>query len=256
MGLVFEGYSAVLIVGHVTSKINPCKAVAEFNLPYDFGKKSGEKHLGGVGSGNRHRLDKKTTTHESHSVDVRYLHGNGLLKPGGWFSLRWSRAERETGSIGGSVEGAERPERVILRYRHRGGSFASGEWEDVREPVPLVWTVCNFGGERPWFLCPGAGCGRRIAVLYGPGQYFLCRHCYDLRYESQREDGMSRALRRAQKIREQLGGSANMMEPFPQKPGGMHWRTYERLHREYERASMEQLVGMCEWLDKLEKKIS
>jgi hypothetical protein len=99
----------------------------------------------------------------------------------------------------------------------------------VQEPVPLSWTECNFGGERPWFVCHGAGCGRRAAVLYGPGRYFLCRHCYDLRYESQREEKMRRALRRAQKIREGLGGSANMMEPFPEKPKGMHWKTYERL---------------------------
>ena len=145
--------------------------------------------MGGVGSGNWYRFDKKTTTGECHGVDVRYLHRNGLLKAGGWFSLRWSRGEHETGSIGGSVEGhlRSRPERVILRYRSRSGQ--GSEWEDVWEPVSLTWTACNFGGERPWFLCPGTGCGRRVAVLYGPGRYFLCRHCYDLVYESQRENG-------------------------------------------------------------------
>jgi hypothetical protein len=30
-----------------------------------------------------------------------------------------------------------------------------------------------------------------------------------------------------QKIRERLGGSANMTEPFQEKPKGMHWRTYD-----------------------------
>jgi hypothetical protein len=211
--------------------------------------------MGGLGSGDWYSFNKKTTTGECHSIDVRYLHREGLLKAGGWFSLRWSRGEHETGSIGGSVEGhlRLRPERVILRYRHRSGP--GGEWEDVQEPVPLTWTACNFGGERPWFICPGAGCGRRVAVLYGPGKYFLCRHCYDLRYESQREDKTQRALRRAQKIRKHLGGSANMMEPFPEKPKGMHLETYMQLFWEHHEAEMEQLAGMRKWLDRLEKKV-
>jgi hypothetical protein len=214
--------------------------------------------LGGVGSGNWYRFDMKTTTDECHSVDVRYLHRNGLLKPGHWFSLRWSRAGSETGSIRGVVEGDKRPERVVLLYRCRSGP--GDEWENVKEAVELTRTSCNFGGERPWFICPGVVngvvCGRRVAVLYGPGRYFLCRHCYDLRYESQNENEMYRALRRAQKIRKRLGGSANMMEPFPEKPKGMHWRTYERLCWEHHEAEMEQLAEMRVWLDKLESKLS
>lgn len=208
--------------------------------------------MGGVGSGNWYRFDKKTTADECHSIDVRYLHREGLLKSGRWFSLRWSRAGREVDSIRGAVASLEdgKPERVILTYRHR--SSLSDEWEDVKEPVALSWTPCNFGGGRPWFICPGMGCGRRVAILYGPGRYFLCRHCYDLVYESQRENKIYRALREAQAIRERLGGSANMMEPFPEKPKGMHWRTYERLREEHEEAEMAQLVGMKEWLDKLE----
>ena len=125
----------------------------------------------------------------------------------------------------------------------------------MHEPVSLDWTACNFGGERPWFICPDVRCGRRVAVLYGPGRYFLCRHCYDLVYESQRENEMHRALRRAQTIRERLGGSANMTKPFPERPKGMHWKTYERLWWEYHEADMEQLAGLREWLDRLEKKV-
>ncbi|PLS83441.1 MAG: hypothetical protein CYG60_21970 [Actinobacteria bacterium] len=211
--------------------------------------------MGGVGSGNRYRFDKKTTTGETQSLDVRYLHREGLLESCHSFSLRWSRAGRETGSIGGRVEGnpGDLPEGVVLSYRHRGG--AGREWEDVRETVPLEWTPCNFGGERPWFLCPGVGCGWRAAVLYGPGRYFLCRYCYDLSYESQRENGTHRSLRRAQKIRERLGGNPNMTEPFPERPKGMHHDTYTRLWRKHHEAEMEQLAGMRAWLDKLEEKI-
>lgn len=209
--------------------------------------------MGGTGSGSWYRFGRKTTTEECHSVDVRHLHRNGLLEPGGWFTLRWTRAKRETGSIRCAVTGSEKPEQVILTYRHRSGS--GREWEDVQEPVSLSWTACNFGGVRPWFICPGAGCGRRVAVLYGPGRSFLCRHCYELVYASQRENEMHRALRRAQTIRERLGGSANMTKPFPERPKGMHHETYWRLREEHDEAEMAQLVGMREWLDRLEKKV-
>ncbi len=118
--------------------------------------------------------------------------------------------------------------RVIHFYRYR--RRLGGEWEDLEESVPLEWTPCNFGGERPWFVFPGVvngvRCSRRVAILYGPGKYFLCWYCYDLRYESQREDKKDRALRRAQKIRQRLGGSANMLELFPERPKGMHHDTY------------------------------
>jgi hypothetical protein len=40
---------------------------------------------------------------------------------------------------------------------------------------------------------------------------------------------MYQALHPAEKIRERLGDSANMMELFPGRPKGMHWKTYERL---------------------------
>jgi hypothetical protein len=192
--------------------------------------------LGGLGSGNRYRFDKKTTTEQCHCLDVRDLYREGLLKPGTCFRSSWSRAGKEIASIRGFVY----RDRVVLSYRHRRGA----EWEDVKEPVPLEWTPCNFGGERPWFLCPGVGCGQKVAVLYGPGKYFLCRHCYDLRYESQRKDKAGRALRRAQKIRQRLGGSANMMESFPDKPKGMHHDTYMKLFWEHDEAHREELAGM------------
>ena len=98
--------------------------------------------MGGSGSDNWYRFDKKTTTGECHSLDVRYLHRESLLTPGHWFSLRWSRAGRETGSMRAAVIGDEKAEGLILTYRHRSGLV--GEWEDVREPVPLSWTPCRY----------------------------------------------------------------------------------------------------------------
>lgn len=105
--------------------------------------------MGGVGSGNRYRYDKKSTTDECPGLDVRNLHRKGLLKPGGSFRSSWSWFGKETASIGGRVY----RDRVVLSYRHR--NRMNGEREDVEETVGLSWSSCNFGGERPWFVCPG-----------------------------------------------------------------------------------------------------
>jgi len=47
-----------------------------------------------------------------------------------------------------------------------------------------------------------------------------------------------------------------MMEPFPEKPKGMHHDTYMRMFWEHHRAEMEQLAGMSEWLDTFQRQLS
>lgn len=122
-----------------------------------------------------------------------------------------------------SISVRTEPGRVILTYRHRRG----GEnWKGESYPVYLDWTVCNLGGQRPWFLCPAQGCGRRVSILYLGGSIFACRHCYQLAYPSQREVAYDRAAKRADKIRERLGWEQGILNPKGwRKPKGMHWDT-------------------------------
>jgi hypothetical protein len=40
-----------------------------------------------------------------------------------------------------------------------------------------------------------------------------------------------RVIGKAQKIRMPLGGSPNLFDEFPERPKGMHRRTYERLKK-------------------------
>ena len=176
----------------------------------------------------------KSTTDEYLRLDVRMLHREGCLQPGKSSTLTWSRGGKPT------IEIVAQAGSVILSYKHR--RHGSDEWISEYYPVHLTWTRCNYGGGRPWFLCPARGCARRVAVLYGGG-IFACRHCHGLAYESQREPDEFRALRRAQTIRHRLGGTTNMLEPFPGKPKGMHWRTYARLRARFEGAAQESFRG-------------
>ena len=99
--------------------------------------------MGGLDNGNWYRFDKKTTTDECRSLDVRRFYRQSLLKPGQWFSWRWWRAGQEVASNGVFVY----QDKVVLSYRYR--SRLGGEWEDVKEPVPLERTPCNFAESGP-----------------------------------------------------------------------------------------------------------
>lgn len=208
--------------------------------------------MGGRGSGRWYRWDTKDTTGECRSLDVRDWQRRDLLRPGHAFTWTWSR----DGEVLASIGVITRPDGVRLDYSYRE---RGGERESVAEFVPLNWTPCHFGGRRPWFACPGVvngrACGRRVAKLYSGGRSFLCRHCCDLTYDSRRESAYIRAVYRAQKVRLRLGGDANMTMPFPQRPKGMHRRTYERLRAAHDAADERawehfevQHAGFDAWL--------
>jgi hypothetical protein len=141
-------------------------------------------------------------------IDVREWHRRGTLcdgYSGGW---AWHVGNEPAGSIGYRVCAG----RVTLDYAINGAATA--------EHIALARTPCNFGGSRPWFLCPR--CAARIAVLYMRGGRFACRQCQRVAYASQSDDVCGRAWRRQAKLEARLGRHW-------QRPKGMHRRTHERL---------------------------
>ena len=106
--------------------------------------------MGGPGSGNWFRCDKKGVVEDHPRVDVRKLYREHSIKSGDW---------------------------MTLRYEWRG--------EQVAQEVYFDWTKCNYGGLRPWLIC--MDCGRRVGVIYLRVKKFACRHCHDLTYRSCQE---------------------------------------------------------------------
>ena len=115
--------------------------------------------------------------------------------------------------------------------------------------VMLTRTGCNFGGARPWFLCPC--CGRRVAILFGD-EVFACRLCRGLAYEVQRETDTDRAIRRADAIRRRLRWHVGILNSDGVKPNGMRWRTYWRLCAEHDLLKGVGLAGIARQLGILE----
>jgi hypothetical protein len=156
-------------------------------------------------------------------LDIRFLKRKGWLQPGPSFPLKWKNGFRARCEVGDDflvlIYERERPS-----GENQPGYPVLGECGDMKLWVPLTWTPCNYGGRRPWFICPE--CDRRTGVLYLAGKYFQCRVCHELQYRCQCETPLDRAHRRKRKLKKRLG-------PDPErKPKGMHQRTFERLRGE------------------------
>jgi hypothetical protein len=187
--------------------------------------------MGGFGSTRWAWTRTSDTAESERSLNINRLNRAGCLRPGSRGGWEWKR----DGARVADIVFRATVDQLTLSYRVRK---QGGEWRDVDQPTQILWVTCRFGGRWPYFLCPGRGCGRLVSKLYGAGTYFLCRHCYRLAYASQRENQYDRALRRTNNIRMRLGGKQRPAWPFPERPKGMHEKTYQRLYSEARQAEM------------------
>jgi hypothetical protein len=160
----------------------------------------------------------RRTCEEFHQLRVNALKREGLLNGAALLSWQDGFQVEIHGGDGG----------LLLSYEVDG--------EQISGRVIIDHTPGTTGGQRAWFLCPK--CLRRVGVLYA-ADHFRCRHCHDLRYASQRETVTLRAIGKAQRIRQKLGGSADLTLPRPSRPKFMQRRTYKRLVQEEINAANE-----------------
>lgn len=157
-------------------------------------------------------------------LDVAKLRTMGALEPGALAWQEWTNGRGEAiGSIQTTTNAARDTLTLSYSIRENGG-----EWQPIREAIPLEATPCNYGGERLWLTCPR--CQSRRRVLYSVGGRFRCRQCHDLAYASTREDAHERSIRRTNRLQKRLEAvSGTDIFAIPEKPRGMHWDTYERI---------------------------
>jgi len=182
-----------------------------------------------------------TTVEYTFDIDVRRWQRRGLLIPETTFHAMWladragTASEARTASLKVRVVSADEV-RLIYRVRMPGKS----RWQEMDQRVWIVWQPCRYGGQRPWLLCPA--CFRKVAVLYLGGTSafsFSCRRCAKLKYDSQRSGRRLRLMRKAQKLRRQLGGNGSLWKRFPEKPPTMQWKRSQRVKEMARKAEEE-----------------
>ena len=145
------------------------------------------------------------------SSRVRLWHREGRLGDSHDFS--WSCTCG--GEPSGTITVHKEQDGVVLIYQAR--SLLAIKWKSHRTAGANHMDDLPPGWPPSMIICPvrrdGRYCGQRVAVLYGAGELFACRRCYDLAYGSQQEKPMFRNLRKSQKIRIRLGGHPDPFEP-------------------------------------------
>ncbi len=141
-----------------------------------------------------------------------------------------------------------------LRIHYTQTSNDTGEKKDFDYKIPLTTTPCRFGGVRYWYICPmsrsGVYCGRRVGVLYKVGDFFACRHCNDLTYESRKVSGRQKAFGRIISFPEIDKARENVKrEYYNGKPTKKYLRYLEK-----DRKAMASLAGSLRLLEGLTKK--
>lgn len=163
----------------------------------------------------------KPTTDTRIAVDVREVFRHVGGKVGGKVLYKWNSTRVGEMPVA-TLFKLTSP--VLVTVKHTDGAMPD-------ETLEVTYTPCRYGGRRAWFLCTKLGCGKRVAILYDHPQGFRCRNCCRLDYQSHRERNWDRKLRRSRHLRAKVGGGVNLIEPFPPRPKGMHWATYDQLLR-------------------------
>jgi hypothetical protein len=133
----------------------------------------------------------KSTVEESTKLSIFKLKEFGLLTGYRTSTLTWTyRLSGRQNSIGIVVNTNE----LYAKVNYTNTDRFTGKKTDYDYKIQLITTTCHFGGVRYWFVCPLADCGRRTGTLYlsSGGNYFGCRHCYNLSYESRNECRLGR----------------------------------------------------------------
>jgi len=138
----------------------------------------------------RYYFNTKKEADDLKKISIFWLKKNNFLHSWISGSINWTNnTSGKENNVAVCVSITDEDKYLKIAYTQTN---ADGEKKDFDYKIPITSTACNYGGVRYWFICPftarGVYCGRRVAILYKGGDYFACRHCYDLTYYSKNKN--------------------------------------------------------------------
>ena len=187
-----------------------------------------------MGGSNSGRYSHRPKLDDALTLDINAQLKNGILLPGNRRSgtITWSyvRSGKVSASIAYTADMRDASHaNVVLSFSIDG--------EPQHQTLRMDREPCRFGGYRWWWSCPRTG--RPVMKLYLPpgARRFASNRVYRLAYRSNSEDGFDRARQRVARLYSKLGGTFDAENlAVPERPKGMHRRTYVRLAAELEQA--------------------
>jgi hypothetical protein len=185
----------------------------------------------------------KNTADDTKQISTIFLKKHGYFCGFKSGTITWTRSGmwgKHKSSVG--IEVSTTGDDKYLRIYYTQTDRYTNEKKDFDYKIPLTTTPCRYGGVRYWFICPcckdGVYCGRRVGHLYKEGDYFACRHCHNLTYESRNQSGIYRGFVSEPDVED--AWKAVKRTHYRGKPT-RKYRCYMRLNERYEKGWIEMM---------------
>lgn len=129
----------------------------------------------------------KTEANKLNQITVQFLRKHGYFKGNNQGNIHWTSTHPDRQlSVNASFTPTETGGSLRLGYLANDSGDVTKKYFNYS--INAVTTPCYFGGKRYWLICPtiknGHYCSRRVGTVYYYDNYFGCRHCHNLTYES------------------------------------------------------------------------
>lgn len=124
----------------------------------------------------------RNTTVQMKKVELSWLRKHNYLNGLKYGNISWSCDGTQTGDINILVNTYS--ENPYARFTYKTRPWGSEQWKDIEFEISMEHSSCRFGGKKWFFICGFRGCVNRARILYFLGDYFMCRKCANLSYES------------------------------------------------------------------------